>query len=385
LRVLLGITGGIAAYKAAGLIRLFSESGHEVTVVPTENALRFIGKPTLEALSGSPVDIEMYSNVADVRHVALGQNADLIVVAPATAAFLARLAHGLADDLLLNAILASTAPVVIAPAMHTEMWLNAATIANVATLEARGVRVMPPATGRLTGSDSGPGRLPEPEEIFDFALAGPGNRLAGVSVLVTAGGTREPIDPVRYIGNASSGKQGLAVAREAVQMGARVKLIAANIDAELAGVETVHVSSAAELERELNSSSADLLVMAAAVSDFTVTSSPKKLRRGSLTSLELTATPDLVRAWASANPSAVTIAFALEDAADLNSSALEKLRSKGVAAVVANRPSALGAATNEVLIVTADDQSALSGSKAEIARELLVQGAKLVSAAKAKL
>jgi phosphopantothenoylcysteine decarboxylase / phosphopantothenate---cysteine ligase len=385
LRVLLGITGGIAAYKAANLIRLFSEAGHDVTVVPTENALRFIGKPTLEALSGNPVDIDMYSNVSDVRHVALGQQADLIVVAPATAAFLARLAHGLADDLLLNAILASTAPIVIAPAMHTEMWLNPATVANVSTLEGRGVRVMPPASGRLTGSDSGPGRLPEPQEIFDFALFDQGQKLAGLSVLVTAGGTREPIDPVRYVGNSSSGKQGVALARQAALMGARVKLIAANLDIEIPGVDVARVSSAAELERELTSSTADLLVMAAAVSDFTVTKSPKKLRRGSLDSLELVATPDLVSAWAHANPKAVTVAFALEDTEDLLAAAHEKLSAKGVSAIVANRPSALGADRNEVLFVTPDHQSAVSGSKDEVARELLVQCAELVSAAKAKL
>jgi phosphopantothenoylcysteine decarboxylase / phosphopantothenate---cysteine ligase len=385
LRVLLGITGGIAAYKAANLIRLFSEAGHEVTVVPTENALRFIGKPTLEALSGKPVDIDMYSNVSDVRHVALGQNADLIVIAPATAAFLARLAHGLADDLLLNAILASTAEIVIAPAMHTEMWVNPATVANVKTLEGRGVRVMPPASGRLTGSDSGPGRLPEPQEIFDFALSDAAGPLAGISVLVTAGGTREPIDPVRFIGNASSGKQGVALARQAALMGARVKLISANLDIALPGVDVVGVTSASELERELNSSAADLLVMAAAVSDFTVTRAPKKLRRGSLASLELIATPDLVKAWASANPRAVTVAFALEDTEDLLAAARKKLSAKGVAAVVANRPSALGADRNEVLFVTSGNQAAVSGSKDEVARELLVQCAELVSAVKAKL
>jgi phosphopantothenoylcysteine decarboxylase/phosphopantothenate--cysteine ligase len=387
LRVLLGITGGIAAYKAASLIRLLTEAGHEVTVLPTENALRFIGKPTLEALSGHPVDIDMYSNVAEVRHVALGQNADLIIVAPATAAFLARLATGLADDLLLNAILASNAEVVLAPAMHTEMWQNPATKSNVDLLRARGVRVMDPATGRLTGADSGPGRLPEPEDIFQFALTSASDAavLAGLKVLVTAGGTREAIDPVRFIGNQSSGKQGLAFARQAMALGASVKLIACNLDKSLAGAEVVHVTDVAQLKAELDATSADILVMAAAVSDFTVIRADSKLRRGELTSLALEPTPDLVAHWAAANPESTTLAFALEDRSDLIPAAREKLESKRVSAVLANRTSALGAENSEALFVSVAKTEDLSGSKDEVARAALLNLAAMHSAAKAKL
>ena len=387
MRVLLGITGGIAAYKAASLIRLLTEDGHEVTVLPTENALRFIGKPTLEALSGHPVDIDMYSNVSEVRHVALGQNADLIIIAPATAAFLARLATGLADDLLLNAILASSAEVVLAPAMHTEMWQNPATKSNVDLLRARGVRVMDPATGRLTGADSGPGRLPEPEDIFQFALTSASDAavLAGLKVLVTAGGTREAIDPVRFIGNQSSGKQGIAFARQAMALGASVKLIACNLDKGLAGAEVVHVTDVAQLKAELDATSADILVMAAAVSDFTVIRSDSKLRRGELTSLALEPTPDLVAHWAAANPESTTLAFALEDRSDLIPAAREKLESKRVSAVLANRPSALGAENNEALFVSDAKTEELSGSKDEVARAALLNLAAMHSAAKAKL
>jgi phosphopantothenoylcysteine decarboxylase/phosphopantothenate--cysteine ligase len=387
LRVLLGITGGIAAYKAASLIRLLTEDGHEVTVLPTENALRFIGKPTLEALSGHPVDIDMYSNVSEVRHVALGQNADLIIIAPATAAFLARLATGLADDLLLNAILASSAEVVLAPAMHTEMWQNPATKSNVDLLRARGVRVMDPATGRLTGADSGPGRLPEPEDIFQFALTSASDAavLAGLKGLVTAGGTREAIDPVRFIGNQSSGKQGIAFARQAMALGASVKLIACNLDKGLAGAEVVHVTDVAQLKAELDATSADILVMAAAVSDFTVIRSDSKLRRGELTSLALEPTPDLVAHWAAANPESTTLAFALEDRSDLIPAAQEKLESKRVSAVLANRPSALGAEDNEALFVSNAKTEDLSGSKDEVARAALLNLAAMHSAAKAKL
>jgi phosphopantothenoylcysteine decarboxylase/phosphopantothenate--cysteine ligase len=220
MRILLGITGGIAAYKAAGLIRGLSELGHQVTVVPTENALKFIGKPTLESLSGHAIETDMYQDVAQVRHVELGQQADLILIAPATASFIARFAAGIADDLMLNAILASKAPVIVCPAMHTEMWLNEATQANVATLQSRGVKVMEPASGRLTGDDSGPGRLPETEDIIAFALAD--LALKGKRVIVTAGGTREPIDAVRYIGNSSSGRMGIELAKAARDAGANI-------------------------------------------------------------------------------------------------------------------------------------------------------------------
>lgn len=367
-----------------------------MSVVPTENALRFIGKPTLEALSGQPVDVDMYANVADVKHVALGANADLIVVAPATAAFLARLAHGLADDLLLNAILASTARVVVAPAMHTEMWQNAATVANVELLRQRGVQVMPPATGRLTGADSGPGRLPEPEEIYTFALAGEVSErtdtpiLAGVDVLVTAGGTRENLDPVRFIGNHSSGKQGLAFARQALRLGANVRLIACNLELDLLrdailGATVVHVTSVNELSEALQNSRADLLVMAAAVSDFTIATSETKLRRGEVSSLALKPTADLLANWARAYPQATTIAFALEDSPDLVAAAQKKLVAKGVSAVIANRPSALGSDSNTVMLVTASASEEISGSKDFVASSVLLRAAAIGSSPKAKL
>ncbi|MFM2023942.1 MAG: bifunctional phosphopantothenoylcysteine decarboxylase/phosphopantothenate--cysteine ligase CoaBC, partial [Actinomycetota bacterium] len=266
MRILLGITGGIAAYKAAGLVRAFTELGHSVEVVPTENALRFIGKATLEALSGKNIDIDMYSDVASVRHVELGQQADLIVVAPATASFLARMASGLADDLLMNAILASSAPVVVCPAMHTEMWMNAATQNNVETLTSRGIRVMEPASGRLTGTDSGIGRMPEVADIVSFCLSGP---LSGKRVIVTAGGTREAIDEVRFIGNSSSGRMGVELAIAARNMGAAVTLVAANLDHVPTGMEVLRVSSVEELEQAMGAE-ADAIIMAAAVSDFRV-------------------------------------------------------------------------------------------------------------------
>lgn len=309
LRVVLGVGGGIAAYKACSLSRLFSESGADVTVVPTEAALHFVGAATWEALSGHPVSTSVWDGVAEVRHVRIGQQADLVVVAPATADLLARAAHGLANDLLTNVLLTARCPVVMAPAMHTEMWLHPATQANVGTLRARGVHVIDPASGRLTGTDSGPGRLPEPADIHAAALAvlatseaeahaaGKGARppdssaeahgdahaglpLACRRIVITAGGTREALDPVRFLGNRSSGKQGYALAAEAAGRGATVELISANValpdpperrDAFGHGTVTVHrVESAAEMAAAVASAyaSADVVIMAAAVADF---------------------------------------------------------------------------------------------------------------------
>ena len=373
MRILLGITGGIAAYKAANLIRLFKESGHEVTVLPTQNALKFIGQATLEALSGQNINLDMYSDVADVRHVELGQQADAIVVAPATASFLARLASGLADDLLMNAVLASEAPIYLAPAMHTEMWLNPATQANVQTLVSRGVRVMEPASGRLTGSDSGPGRMPEPQEIVDFVLSsGP---LNGKSVTVTAGGTREAIDSVRYIGNSSSGRMGIELAKAARDMGANVTLIAANIDLPLpAGVDVVRVTSVDELELAMDHS-CDLLIMAAAVSDFRVSNpSTEKLKRGESLTLQLESTKDLIAAYAANHPNTMTVAFALSDQSSesLVEIARQKLWDKGVNFVIGNSTAALGASDNAVEVVTAESSKKISGSKQEVSRAILL-------------
>ena len=277
-RIVVGVSGGIAAYKACTVVRQLTEAGHEVHVIPTEAALRFVGAATFEALSGQPVHTSVFDDVPAVPHVNLGQQADLVVVAPATADLLARAAHGRADDLLTATLLTARCPVLFAPAMHTEMWLHPATVDNVAMLRRRGVIVLEPASGRLTGTDSGAGRLPEAEEITTLAelllerhdaLA---YDLAGRKLLVTAGGTREPVDPVRFIGNRSSGKQGYAVARVAAQRGAEVTLIAGHTAGltDPAGVDVVHVSSAEQLGDAVSkhAAAADVLVMAAAVADF---------------------------------------------------------------------------------------------------------------------
>jgi phosphopantothenoylcysteine decarboxylase/phosphopantothenate--cysteine ligase len=296
-RIVLGVSGGIAAYKACSLLRLFTESGHDVTVVPTASALQFVGAPTWEALSGKPVHTGVWDSVHEVPHVRLGQTADLVVVAPATADLIAKAAHGLAGDLLTNVLLTARCPVVMAPAMHTEMWDHAATQANVSTLAERGIHIIPPASGRLTGADTGPGRLPEPETLYAVCerilahapsghhaatargqaaggyadLSAPSQELAGRTVVVSAGGTREPIDPVRFLGNRSSGKQGYALATVAARRGATVTLVAANTTLPApAGVTVVPVSTAQELQAAVETAAkdADVVVMAAAVADF---------------------------------------------------------------------------------------------------------------------
>ncbi len=297
-RVVLGVSGGIAAYKACSLLRLFTESGHDVTVVPTAAALKFVGAPTWAALSGKPVSSDVWTDVHQVPHVRLGQHADLVVVAPATADLVARAAHGLADDLLTNTLLTARCPVVLAPAMHTEMWEHPATVANVATLRSRGVHVIDPATGRLTGADTGQGRLPEPEDIFavcrellsrvspascvettetpaestrNGGLGATSTALAGRRVVISAGGTREPLDPIRFLGNRSSGKQGYALAAVAAARGAEVTLISANVALPVPeGVTLVPVHTAMELGEAVAKAAADsdVVVMAAAVADF---------------------------------------------------------------------------------------------------------------------
>ncbi len=277
-RIVVGVSGGIAAYKACTVVRQLTEAGHQVRVIPTESALRFVGAATFEALSGQPVHTGIFDDVPEVPHVQLGKQADLVVVAPATADLLARAVAGRADDLLTATLLTARCPVLFAPAMHTEMWLHPATVDNVTTLRRRGAVVLEPASGRLTGTDSGAGRLPEAEEITTLAHlllerhdALPYD-LAGRKLLVTAGGTREPIDPVRFIGNRSSGKQGYAVARVAAQRGAQVTLIAGHTAGLIdpAGVDVVQVSSAHQLGDAVSKHApeADVLVMAAAVADF---------------------------------------------------------------------------------------------------------------------
>lgn len=310
-RVVVGVAGGIAAYKACTVVRQLAEAGHSVRVVPTESALRFVGAATFEALSGQPVRTGVFEDVDQVPHVRIGQEADLVVVAPATADLLARAVSGRADDLLTATLLTARCPVVFAPAMHTEMWFHPATVHNVETLRRRGNVVLEPASGRLTGSDSGAGRLPEPEEITTLAqllLDRPDALpfdLSGVKVLVTAGGTREPLDPVRFIGNRSSGKQGYAVARVAAQRGADVTLIAGNTAglADPAGVNVVHIGSAHQLQDAVSKHAPDahVLVMAAAVADFrpthVATSKIKKSHdpsAASAPSIELTRTEDVL-------------------------------------------------------------------------------------------
>src|SRR3954454_5273266 len=275
-RVVLGVSGGIAAHKACELLRLFTESGHDVRVVPTDSALRFVGQATWAALSGNPVTTDVWSDVEQGPHVRIGQTADLVVVAPATADLLARAATGRADDLLTATLLTARCPVLFAPAMHTEMWEHPATQANVRTLRDRGAVVLDPAVGRLTGADTGPGRLPEPAEIFAVArrLLARGELaadLTGRHVVVSAGGTREPLDPVRFLGNRSSGRQGYALARTAAARGAEVTLVAANVALpDPAGVKVVRVGTAEELRAAVleAASHADAVVMAAAVADF---------------------------------------------------------------------------------------------------------------------
>ena len=391
MRILVGVTGGIAAYKAAGVIRGFTELGHTVKVLPTQNALRFIGATTLEALSHNAVDPDLYTDVDSVKHIALAQEADLIVVAPATAAFLARYASGIADDLLLNVLLATKAKVVIAPAMHTEMWIHPATVANVQLLRARGVVVIEPAVGRLTGEDSGAGRLPEAEVIVSQALSSVTNQdFAGKRITIAAGGTREPIDSVRFIGNRSSGKQGIALADAASTRGATVTLIAINIDSDLSRFSNVvRVSSTEELSAALNAASlaSDAILMPAAVSDFRV-SNPligKMHREDSETkNLELVANPDLLaelsRLRMDSKLNVSLVGFAAEvlepgqGSKELIDRAKEKLAKKGVDMIVANDVSngqVFDAEDNSVVIVAKEEQLFSSGSKLTVANSIL--------------
>ncbi|MCZ4558328.1 phosphopantothenoylcysteine decarboxylase/phosphopantothenate--cysteine ligase [Rhodococcus sp. OK611] len=290
-RIVVGVGGGIAAYKACSIIRSFTESGHHVRVIPTDSALEFVGRATFEALSGNPVQTGVFADVPQVPHVRLGQEADLVVIAPATADLMARAAHGRADDLLTATLLTARCPVVFAPAMHTEMWEHPATVANVATLRERGICVIEPASGRLTGKDTGAGRLPEPDEIVGLAtllLERPDalrRDLVGRKILVSAGGTREPLDPVRFLGNRSSGKQGYAIARLAAQRGAEVTLIAGYTAdlADPAALEVIRVRTAGELKEAVDKAAvaAEAVVMAAAVADFRPsTIADSKIKKG---------------------------------------------------------------------------------------------------------
>ncbi|QPE04984.1 bifunctional phosphopantothenoylcysteine decarboxylase/phosphopantothenate--cysteine ligase CoaBC [Microbacterium schleiferi] len=395
--VVVGVTGGIAAYKTVHLVRRLIGEGHEVHVVPTSDALRFVGQPTWEAISRNPVTTSVHEDVATVRHVSLGQRADLVIVAPATANTLAKMAAGLADDLLGTTLLATTAPVVVAPAMHTEMWRHPATQENMRVLRSRGVHVVGPANGPLTGGDSGPGRMSEPDEIADVALAvvaaaGPGRAqdLAGLRVVVSAGGTREPLDPVRFLGNRSSGRQGVALAVAAADRGAEVTLVAAHIDGEVIGevlggvrgrVTVVSVGTALEMQDAVTdaASGADVVVMAAAVADYrpaeVAESKLTKEAQGDRLTLELVENPDIVAGLAAARrPGQTVVAFAAETSSgdELLERARRKRERKDVDLLVVNEVGwtrGFETADNEIVVIgrAGGVAAQTSGSKREVA------------------
>lgn len=388
--VVVGVTGGIAAYKTVHLVRALVTNGHEVHVVPTEDSLRFVGTTTWEAVSRNPVTTSVHDDVARVRHVALGTSADLVVIAPATANTLAKMAAGIADDLLGVTLLATAAPVVVAPAMHTAMWEHAATQANVATLRSRGVHVVGPADGPLTGGDSGPGRMVEPEEIVAAALSiatpSPAD-LAGVRVAVSTGGTREPIDPVRFLGNRSSGRQGAELALAAAERGADVTLVAAHVDQGVLAAASRHpritmvrVGTAAELETAMTDAAAgaDIVAMVAAVADYRVAEvSREKLRKeDGVPRLELVTTSDVLAGLVAARrPGQTIVGFAAETADDdeeLLARGRRKRARKGVDLLAVNRvdeTQGFEAADNRVLLLDATGAvvSDAAGTKREVA------------------
>ncbi len=371
MRVILGVGAGIAAYKACELLRLLTESGIEVRVVPTPDALHFVGEATWAALSGQPVSASQWDDPAHVPHVRLGQDADLIFIAPATADLLARAAAGASDDLLTAILLMARCPVVFAPAMHTEMWQHPATIANVATLRERGAVVLEPAAGRLTGADTGPGRLPEPSELYQVALraltrgtAGLAADLGGYRVVVSAGGTREEIDPVRFIGNWSSGRQGYAIARAAAARGAEVTLVAANTSLpEPAGTKVIEVSSAIQMRDAVlaAATTADVVVMAAAVADYRPAArADLKIKKtdGPPPPVRLVENPDILRELSGLRrrPGQVIVGFGAETG-DLIAHGLAKLAEKGCDLLVVNQVGnglAFGTPDNEAVILAAD-------------------------------
>ena len=362
--VILGIGGGIAAYKSADLLRRMQDAGYRITVVPTPASLNFVGAATWEALSGRPVTTQVWERVDEVRHVNLGKMADFFLIAPCTADLIARLAAGRADDLLTNLVLASDAPKMLVPAMHPSMWSDPATVANVATLRSRGFTVMDPEVGRLTGGDVGQGRFPETQAILETfnELTGYVQDLAGKKVLVSAGGTREAIDPVRYIGNRSSGKQGIAVAKAAYRRGARVHLIAANVDIDdLPGIEIEHVENAAQMSRALQASfvDCDILVMTAAVADARPSSTAdEKIKKDQYTHIDLTANPDLLKLLSTEKKNQVMVGFAAETR-ELVASAKTKMSAKGLDLIYVNDVSdgaIFGQEETEGTIVLVDGQ-----------------------------
>ena len=339
--VVLGVGGGIAAYKSCELLRRLQDRGYSITVVPTPSSLNFVGKATWEALSGRPVNTQVWENVHTVPHISIAESANFFLIAPATADLIARLAAGRADDLLTNLVLASDVPKMLVPAMHPSMWLDPATVANVATLRSRGFLIMDPDVGRLTGKDIGPGRFPEVPAIIERfdSLTGNVQDLKGKRVLVTAGGTREAIDPVRFIGNKSSGKQGIAVALAARNRGAQVHLIAANFDtSDLVGIEVSKVESAADMQKVLAEQfhQCDILVMSAAVADARPkNSSVEKIKKALLGSIELEENPDLLASIASTKQNQVIVGFAAETKDHLQE-ARRKLEAKGLDLIYVN-------------------------------------------------
>ncbi|MDY5404047.1 MAG: bifunctional phosphopantothenoylcysteine decarboxylase/phosphopantothenate--cysteine ligase CoaBC [Trueperella sp.] len=405
-RVLVGVCGGIAAYKVAGVVRRLRQAGVDVVVVPTPASLDFVGATTWEALSGNPVHVRIPEGADRVVHVATGQSADLVLIAPGTANTMAKLAAGIADNLLTASALVATCPVMIAPAMHTEMWNNPATQANVATLAARGVEFIGPAIGRLTGADSGVGRMVEPEEIAEAAIARlglpvpsssdvarqdatglPVSDLAGASVTISAGGTREPIDPVRFIGNHSTGRMGIELANEAARRGARVALVAANIEAALLAqldprVVIEPVGTAQELSAAMDShADSDVLIMAAAVSDFRVAErSTSKIKHGEELHLRLVTNPDILAGLTrNRRPNQIIVGFAAETGDDTNDYlefGRQKARKKGADLLVINRVgerTGFGDVDTAVTIVDSDGRTVgeAAGTKREVAVAIL--------------
>jgi phosphopantothenoylcysteine decarboxylase/phosphopantothenate--cysteine ligase len=372
--VVLGVTGGIAAYKSADLIRRLKEQDFDVQVITTKSALKFVGETTFAALSGHPVISDIWNNAHEVEHVNVAKKADAIVVAPATADFLAHLAYGFANDVLLATLLVAKCPIILAPAMHTEMWENSATKENVATLRKRGFLVLDPAVGKLTGEDSGVGRLPDTTEIAQVVKqvikrknANLGKDLVGLNVLISAGGTREAIDPIRFIGNRASGKQGVALALSALSRGAKVTLVGANLSVNVpAGVEFISANTAKEMQEQmqLRAGSADVVIMNAAVADYFIANPDEnkiKKNEEKLT-IKLDKTTDILSVLTDSKPiKQYLVGFAAETTNDddvLIASAKSKLESKKADLIVGNKVSksvGISSDENEVIMVTANE------------------------------
>ena len=372
--VVLGVTGGIAAYKSADLIRRLKEQDFDVQVITTKSALKFVGETTFAALSGHPVISDIWNNAHEVEHVNVAKKADAIIVAPATADFLAHLAYGFANDVLLATLLVAKCPIILAPAMHTEMWENSATKENVATLRKRGFLVLDPAVGKLTGEDSGVGRLPDTTEIAQVVKqvinrknANLGKDLVGLNVLISAGGTREAIDPIRFIGNRASGKQGVALALSALSRGAKVTLVGANLSVNVpAGVEFISANTAKEMQEQmqLRAGSADVVIMNAAVADYFISNPDenKIKKKDEKLTIELDKTTDILSVLADSKPiKQYLVGFAAEtttDDDDLIASAKSKLESKKADLIVGNKVSksvGISSDENEVIMVTANE------------------------------